>query len=401
MHDVIIVGARCAGSPLAMLLARKGYRVLLVDRASFPSDMTMSTHLVWHAGASYLKRWGLLDQVAGSNCPPISQMCIDFGPIVLTGTPPPADDANLAYGPRRIVLDKILVDAAVNAGVELRERFTVDDILTDGDRVSGIRGTSKGGGTVEEKARIVIGADGMNSTVARAVQAREYNTKPRLQGTYFTYWSGVPIDGVELYIREWRGVYSFPTNAGLTLIGVNWAANDFGDVSADIEGHYRKVVEECAPPLAERFVQGKREERWLGGSIPNFFREAAGSGWALVGDAGVTVDPCTAEGITNAFRDAEYLAEAIDEGLSGRQAFDEALVEYGRRRDESVTPIYEFTCQLATFEPPPPDMLQLFGALSASQADTDRFIGVLAQSVPVQEFFAPDNIERIVAAASA
>ena len=92
MHDAIIVGARCAGSPLAMLLARKGYRVLLVDRASFPSDMTMSTHLVWHAGAAYLKRWGLLDQVAGSNCPPISQMCIDFGPIALTGTPPPADN---------------------------------------------------------------------------------------------------------------------------------------------------------------------------------------------------------------------------------------------------------------------------------------------------------------------
>jgi flavin-dependent dehydrogenase len=400
MYDAIVVGARCAGASTAMLLARKGYRVLLVDRATFPSDMAMSTHLIWQSGVSHLQRWGLLDKVQASNCPPISPFNIDLGPFTLTGSPPPAEGIAEAYSPRRIVLDKILVDAAMEAGVELRQGFSLQELVRDGERIIGVRGGTRGGSTTVEEARLVIGADGLHSMVARTVQAPEYNTKPPLQGTYFTYWSGVPLDGLELYLRDYRAVYSWLTNDGLALIGVNWAVKDFHDVRTDIEGNYLQVLGTSAPGLAERVRHGKREERWIGGAVPNFCRRPYGPGWALVGDASLHMDPCTAAGISNAFRDAEFLVEALDAGFSERQPLDEALADYERRRNEVALPIYEFTCQNAPFAPPLPEMLQLFMALHGNQADTDRFLGLFAQTVTVPEFFAPENLQRIIAVAA-
>ncbi|HST04328.1 MAG TPA: FAD-dependent monooxygenase [Chloroflexia bacterium] len=170
MYDVIVIGARCAGSPTAMLLARRGYRVLLLDKAGFPSD-TLSTHFVQQPGIARLKRWGLLDKVIASNCPPIHALRFDVGPFALTGASPAYDGVADAYAPRRRVLDNILVEAAAQAGAELREHFTVSELLMDGDRVTGIRGHAADGVAVTERARIVIGADGMRSLVARSVQA--------------------------------------------------------------------------------------------------------------------------------------------------------------------------------------------------------------------------------------
>jgi flavin-dependent dehydrogenase len=133
MYDVIVVGARCAGSPTAMLLARKGYRVL-VDRTSFPSD-TLSTHYIHQAGGARLKQWGLLDALVASNCPPIREQTFDVGPFALVGTPPPADGVADAYAPRRTVLDQLLVESASAAGAEVRERFTVRELVLDGEQV--------------------------------------------------------------------------------------------------------------------------------------------------------------------------------------------------------------------------------------------------------------------------
>ena len=156
MFDAIVVGARCAGSPTAMLLARMGYRVLLLDKARFPSD-TLSVHYIHQPGVASLQRWGLLEGVIASNCPPVRRQRVDFGPVVLEATPPPIDGIADAYAPRRTVLDTLLVEAAAAAGAEVRERFTVEDLLMDGERVTGIQGHSTGGAMVREEARIVIG----------------------------------------------------------------------------------------------------------------------------------------------------------------------------------------------------------------------------------------------------
>lgn len=177
MYDTVVVGARCAGSPTAMLLARKGYRVLLVDKAGFPSD-TMSTHYIHQPGVARLHRWGLLDKVAASGCPPIERQIFDVGPFALAGTPPPCDGIRVGYAPRRMVLDKILLDAAVAAGVEVREQFKVEELTRDGDRLTGFSGRSGTGQKVHEEAQIVIGADGMRSQIARLADAPAYDEFP-------------------------------------------------------------------------------------------------------------------------------------------------------------------------------------------------------------------------------
>jgi 2-polyprenyl-6-methoxyphenol hydroxylase-like FAD-dependent oxidoreductase len=399
MYDAIVVGARCAGSPTAMLLARRGYRVLLVDRASFPSD-TLSTHYVHQPGVARLERWGLLDDVAASNCPPARQVTFDVGPFALVGAPPPAGDVADGYAPRRTVLDRILVEAAAAAGAELRERFTVEDIVFDRDRVSGIRGRSAGGETVTEKARIVVGADGLRSLVARKVQAATYNERPTLTCAYYSYWTGVPVEGAELYPRPDRMIITGPTNDSQTLVLVYWPRAEFRTVRTDVEGSFFAALE-LAPSLAERVRAGERSERFAGtADLPFFFRKPYGPGWALVGDAGYHKDPITAEGITDAFRDAELLTEAIDSGLRGERELEDALAAYEQARNEQVLPIYAFTQQLAALEPPSAEMQRLFGALRDDQEQTNRFFGTIAGTVPVGEFFAPENLASIVSAAA-
>lgn len=397
MYDVIVIGARCAGSPTAMLLARKGYRVLLVDRDTFPSDH-LSTHWIHQPGVARLERWGLRERLAATGCPPITSISMDLGPFALRGTPPPEGFIAEAYCPRRTVLDKLLVDASVEAGAELREHFTVQSLVWDGNRVSGITGRSATGMAVTEQARMVIGADGVHSLVARQVEAPAYNVKPTFACAYYSYWSGVELSGVEFYPREHRGFGVLPTHQGLTCIIVGWPHEEFHAYRADIEGNFLKTLE-LAPALAERVRQGRREERFTGtAELFNYFRKPYGSGWALVGDAGYHKDPITAQGITDAFRDAELVAEAVDAGLSGKQPVEAALAEYEQRRNEAATPIYEFTCQLAALEPPPPEMQQLFAALRQNQDQTNRFFGVMAGTVPIPKFFAPENIGRIMGA---
>jgi len=400
MYDAIIIGARCAGSPTAMLLAWKGYRVLLVDRAGFPSD-TPSTHFIWQAGVARLKQWGLLDRVRATNCPPVTRISLDLGEIVLRGTPPPTPDGVAeAYGPRRTVLDRILADAAVEAGAELREHFEVQEVCFDGNRVVGIRGRTQNGSLVTEQARIVIGADGRGSTVARAVKAREYHTSPPLIPVCFTYWSGFACTEFEQYFRPGWGMAALPTNDGLTCIVAGWLPEGPWHDGNDLEGCYLKCLNSI-PGVAERIRHGKREERLRGiGSMTSFFRQPYGDGWALVGDAGFYKHPLPAQGITDAFRDAELLSGAIDAGFTGRQPLAQALADYERIRNDSVMPMFESTVQRASFKPPPPELGQLFAALSRNQAETDRFFGTDAGTVPMAEFFSPANIRRIVLGAA-
>jgi flavin-dependent dehydrogenase len=401
MYDAIVVGARCAGSPTAMLLARMGYKVLLVDKHSFPSD-TISTHIIWPTGISHLNRWGLLDGLLATNCPPISsKMMFDLGPLVLSGSVPPYHGVSHSLCPRRSILDKLLVDAAVEAGAELRERFTVHELITEGDRVTGIRGRTSGGAMVDERSRIVIGADGRNSRVAKAVSAPRYNELRPLTCYYYSYWSGISHEGTELYDVEGdKSVGLAHTNDGLSILVAIWRASEFHRVRSDIEGNYMKTVT-IPPKLAERVHSGRREEGFSGtADVPNFFRKAYGQGWALVGDAGYHKDPFTAQGISDAFRDAEAIATAIDAGLSGRELLEDALARYEFNRNEGAMPMYEFTCDLARMEPPPPEMQRLFAALEGNEEECSQFFGAMTGTVPLGDFFAPPNVERIILASA-
>ena len=401
MYDAIVVGARCAGSPTAMLLARKGYRVLVVDKASFPSD-TISTHVIWPHAAELMDRWGLLDRLAATNCPPIGlKMKFDVGPFALYGGVTNANGGRGGFCPRRTVLDKLLVDAAVESGAELREQFTVDELIWDGDTVAGIKGHSRGGGSVEERARIVIGADGIHSFVAKAVQSPEYDTKPPLLTFFYSYFSGVNAEDIEQYVMHLKGAAYFPTNDGLTLVATAWPTKRFHEIREDIEGNVMGVHRQV-PALAERLDGANREEKWYGtAGVPNCFRKPSGPGWALVGDAGYEKDPITAQGIADSFFDAENLSDAIDAGFSGKRDLTAALAEYEVSRNQRVTPMYHFTCELATLEPPPPEMQQLFGALRSNEDGTNQFFSAITGATPLPEFMSPENLGRIMSASAA
>jgi 2-polyprenyl-6-methoxyphenol hydroxylase-like FAD-dependent oxidoreductase len=396
-YDVIVVGARCAGSPLAMLLARRGHKVLVVDRAHFPSD-ALSTHVVHPLGCAALARWGLLDRVAATGCPPVHTYSFDFGPLVLAGAPG-TRDLPPTYAPRRTVLDKILVDAAAEAGAEVREGFAVDDIVIEDGCVVGIRGRSEGRPTVTERAAVVVGADGRHSLVARAVAPEQYNERPVLQAGYYTYWSDLPCEGrFDIFIRPGSGFAAIETNDGLTMVVAGWRFADHEAKKKDYERSYLDTLGQV-PSFAERLRGARRVDRLYGAAVPNLFRRPFGPGWALVGDAGYNKDPITAQGITDAFHDAERTAAALDQVFCGERSFADAMEAAQRERDERVTPMYDFTCQLAALEPPPPDMQQLFAALQGNQPAMDRFAQLNAGTLSPVEFFAPEHIGGIMAAA--
>jgi 2-polyprenyl-6-methoxyphenol hydroxylase-like FAD-dependent oxidoreductase len=393
-YDAIIIGARCAGAPTAMLLAKKGFKVLLVDKSEFPSD-TISTHVVMPPGTAMLKKWGLLDKVMETGCPPIRDMALDIGPFTLRGRPPVPDGLEWFIAPRRHRLDKILLDAAIEAGAEVRTDCPVEEITMNNNKIDGIRFRTKNGSPLTEKAKIIIGADGRNSIVARKVNANTYNEIPPLTCWYYTYWSGIPDDGLVLYIRPERAMAKIPTNNGLTCVVIIWPAKQLHEVRSDIEKNYFRSLE-MIPDLFEAVKNGKREERYTGMSdLPNFYRKSYGQGWALVGDAGYHKDPISTYGISDAFLGAELLTEALGAGLSGAEPIENALARYEHTRDESTMPMYQMSCQNAKLEPPPPEIETLFKALYGNQRETDRFLGTIAGTVPIPEFFAPENLQRI------
>jgi flavin-dependent dehydrogenase len=400
MFDAIVVGARCAGSPTAMLLARHGYRILLVDRATFPSD-TISTHYIWQQGTACLNRWSLLDRVLATNCPPFRAIGLDLGSFQLIGDTPAVDGVAEICVPRRTVLDKILLDAAAESGAEVRAGFTVTGLTSADGRVTGIRGHGRDGAEVEEQARIVIGADGRISPVAAAVGAAEYNVRPTLTCGYYAYWSGVSPHIAAIHPQPRRVVITFPTNDGLTVSYVAFPRDEFEQVRSDPERHLEDALRSVAN-LEEPFRRATRVERVKGtGDLRNFFRPAYGNGWALVGDAGYHKDPIIAQGISDAFRSAEWLADAVHAGFSGARPLTEALADYQRVRDEELTPMYELSCSLATLELPSPEMLTLYKALRTNSIERNRFFGTLGGAVSPSEYYAADNLQRIISDTSA
>jgi 2-polyprenyl-6-methoxyphenol hydroxylase-like FAD-dependent oxidoreductase len=382
-----------------MLLARKGHRVLLLDRDSFPSDMPASTHMVWHSGIAQLKKWGLLGALHATGCPPMSDFHLDLGEFVLRGTAPPAGDVAQCYAPRRYVLDGLLVEAAAGAGAELR-RGSVAQPLFEDDRVVGVRYAGEHGSPIEERGRIVIGADGANSTIARAVNAPSYNEQGQFEGNIYAYFTGFPLRGMEFYSRPGRMIYAWETNDGMTLAGICCRYDDYRRLSGDPQGSFFAELAALAPEFCARASAAKRQGPWLKAAIRNVCRKPTGLGWALVGDAGLTMDPITAAGITNALRDAELLADAVHEGLSGSNSLEAAIEPFEARRNASSLPLYGFTTEMAKLDPPPQDIIELFLALRGNPDDARAYFGIFAQTVPVEQFFAPENMARMLGRSS-
>jgi 2-polyprenyl-6-methoxyphenol hydroxylase-like FAD-dependent oxidoreductase len=381
-----------------MLLARRGHRVLVVDRNSFPSDRLASTHMVWHSGVERLARWGLLDRLRATGCPPMRNFNLDLGELVLTGHAPPADGTAEAFAPRRFVLDDLLLTAAREAGAEVRTGCSVRELVVADDRVIGVRYSDEHGATHEERAPLVIGADGEKSTVARLARASTYDVQGRIAGTIWGYFSGLPLDGMEFYARPGRMVYAWRTNEDLTVAGICFPFDDFRGALGDRGTTMHAELDALAPAFGERVRAAKRVSRWRTGCATSFCRTPVGRGWCLLGDAGLTMDPITAAGISNAFRDASLLADMVDDDLA--RDLDSALARFQERRDAVSVPLYQFTSELARLAPPTQETIDLFVGLAHSQEDADAYFGVFAQTVPVSEFFAPENVQRISAAAA-
>lgn len=347
-----------------------------------------------------LERWSLTKRLRSTGCPPFTKYAVDFGPFTIAGPLRPVDGTAYSLCPRRIVLDKMLVDAAVLAGAELQEGFAVDEILFEKGAAVGVRGHLKDGVAATYRASVIVGADGRHSLVAKAARAECYAERPVLCVCYYAYWSGFPTDHFEGYVRP-RAAFAFvPTNDGQVMGIISWPRADFDAIRTDIERHFLREIEQV-PAVHDRVQSAKRETRFVGtADLPNFFRKPYGPGWVLIGDAGHHKDPITAQGIGDAFRDAEAMAAYLHDVLAGSRDFDEAMAAYQRERDAQALPKYDLTCQFANLEdPPPPEMQQLLQAMSGNRAAMSDFLSTLAGVIPPPEFFAPDNVGRIMAQA--
>ncbi len=347
MYDVVVAGARCAGAPLAMLLARAGHRVALADRASFPSD-TMSTHCLWQRGAARLRAWGLLGRLRARGCAPIREITFDAASVQVSGIGPPVAGQTDTYCPRRTVLDALLAEAAAESGADLLENFMVSDLLWSEGRAVGVRGHRRGVPDVSLRAAVVVGADGLHSTVARRAGARAYQEHPPLTAVYYSYWSGIHDLGASFHARPGRLILVWPTNDDLTCIYVAWPRQEFHKVRQNVAGCFQSALE-LVPGLREAVASGHREARFTGtADLPNLYRQSAGPGWALAGDAGHHKDPSTGMGISDAFLSADLLAQAIHDGLAGHQPMDDTLACYQQRRDLHTANGFRLTLHTAS-----------------------------------------------------
>ncbi|MEU8433925.1 NAD(P)/FAD-dependent oxidoreductase [Streptomyces sp. NPDC029216] len=349
LYDVVVVGARSAGASTAMLFARAGYRVLLLDRARFPSD-TLSTQHIHRPGLRLLNRWGLLGRLADTGCPPVRRISYTLGDLRLEGAVPVEEGIDAVYAPRRFVLDSLVIDAAVEAGAEFREGCTVTGVLTEDGRVAGVRWRTGAGATGQVRARLVVGADGMRSSVAGYVGAGVEREDAPKTCVYYGYWEGLPAQ-FEVYERTGRLIGVVGTHEELTLVAAYFPQAEFPDVRRDPERAYLEALRTTAPELAGRAASARRVERLRGtGSQLNFFRKASGPGWVLVGDAACHKDSITGTGISDAFEQAALLVESVGETLHDDRATQAALDRFAAGHRRLMEPRYRTALDTARLE---------------------------------------------------
>ncbi len=363
MYDAIVIGARVAGSPLGMLLARQGHRVLVVDRDTFPSD-TLSTTFLQDEASHYLDTWGLLAKVYATGVPQCSVVA-NFGDGMMLAPAPPGKFPAIA--PRRTYLDQILVEAAREAGAEVREGFSVQAIVKDATgRVTGIQGRGADGSTVSEEARIVVGADGRNSLLARHVDVEEYEVVEPTSCGFYSFFSGATGDTTELHYNGNHAFFAFPTNDGLTCFAAEAPRDAWEEFRADPDRYLFEKMAQLATQLYPRAKDVKREESWYGmQGRKAYIRKPYGPGWALAGDAGCLKDPVTGTGCNDAFRDAALLSEGLHGWFGGEQTEEGAMARYQEARDAELLPSYHQTAYLAQLHTVTPEFLMQMGQMQA------------------------------------
>ena len=345
-YDVIVVGARCAGAATAMLLARSGLSVLLVDRDRRGAD-TLSTLALMRAGVLQIHRWGLLDRVRVAGTPHIRSTSFVYDGEEITVAIKPRDGVDGLYSPRRTVLDLILVEEAEAAGADVFHGPRLVDLVRRADgRVTGA--------VIEDRARvshrvgagIVIGADGLRSTVARLAGAPVKRQGKHACGVVYAFWPGLENRGNRWYYRPGVSVGAIPTNGGDTCLFAGGPAARFdAEIQSDLEAGFHRIMREGSPELVAEMGAQAPSVRFRGfPGHPGVIRQSHGPGWALVGDAGYFKDPITAHGITDALRDAEFLARAV------AQETDQALAGYQALRDDLSRELFEITDEIASFD---------------------------------------------------
>jgi flavin-dependent dehydrogenase len=385
-YDVVVVGARVAGASTALLLARAGLRVALVDRSAYGSD-TLSTLALMRAGVLQLSRWGVLDDVTRAGTPAVRRTLFHHAgdeTVSVSIRPTPGVDA--LYAPRRRVLDRILVDAATAAGVNVLHGVTVTGLLEDQDqRVSGIRARRRDGHSFELHARVTVGADGLRSVVANAAGASVVRSAGESSGVLYRYFADLPVAGYEWGYGDRAVAGLVPTNDGLTCVFVAAASERVRELrraGAGAGAAFDSLFAAAAPAHVERLaaaVPHGRLHGWAG--VPGFVRRAGGPGWALVGDAGYFKDPITAHGITDALRDAELLTGALVDALSGTTPEALALSSYQATRDRLSAQLFEATDRIAAYDWDAPGIRRLLRQVSAAMSDEVELLQKLPDRV--------------------
>ncbi len=374
-YDAVVVGARAAGAATAMLLARAGLDVLVVDRSRYGAD-TLSTHALMRGGVIQLHRWGLLDRIVAAGTPPVRRTTFRYAAEEITITIRPSHGIDALYAPRRTVLDPILVDAAVDAGVDVRYGISVKDVRRDRTgRVTGIVGHDDAGRAVAINARLVIGADGIRSTVADGVGAPIEHQGTGAAAVVYGYWADVPADGYEWIFRTNAAAGLIPTNDGLTCVFAGASPRRIGRGGLPI---LEEVVRDASPDAADRVAAGTGPTglRTFTGRLGHL-RRAWGPGWALVGDAGYWKDPLSAHGLTDALRDAELLARAVVAAAAHPSEEAEALAEYQAVRDRLSLPLFNVVDTIAAQRWSDDEIGGLLLQLSSAMADEVDAIAAL------------------------
>lgn len=376
--DVVVVGARAAGAATAMLLARAGLDVTVVERAR-PGTDTLSTHALMRGGVIQLHRWGLLDRIKAAGTPAIRRTTFHDTSTRTVVDIAPGDGIDALYAPRRTVLDAVLADSAATSGADVRFGFIVTAVLHDDrGRVIGVAGTDRLGRRSTIHARFVIGADGIHSVVAAHVGAPVERTGTGAGGYLYRYWSGVDTDGYEWIFRPGATAGVIPTNDGLTCVFVGTTPERVAGREADL---YTTLLAGAPASVASRVLAGRpegRTQRFVG--RPGVIRRPWGPGWALVGDAGYWKDPISAHGITDALRDAELLAAAIATavGTTDIAGAERALRGYHELRNRLSHDLFDITDRMATPGWTDHEIGRMLRALSAAMADEVSLLAGLA-----------------------